>query len=160
VHPDILILGKALSGGTLPVSAVLANDEIMLCIKPGEHGSTYGGNSLACKVAIAAINVLEDENMYSNSFKLGKILLAELKKIQEERPDIVLNVRGKGLFAAIVIKEQPGKTAWELCLALKEKGLLAKPTHGDIIRLAPPLLITEKQLMECVEILRKTVMEF
>lgn len=160
VHPDILILGKALSGGTLPVSAVLANDEIMLCIKPGEHGSTYGGNSLASKVAIAAINVLEDENMYSNSLHLGKILLAELKKIQEERPDIVLTVRGKGLFAAIVIKERKDKTAWELCLELKENGLLAKPTHGDIIRLAPPLLITEKQLMECVEILRKVILAF
>ena len=160
VRPDILILGKALSGGTLPVSAVLADDEIMLCIKPGEHGSTYGGNSLACKVAIASIKVLEDENMYENSSRLGKILLAELKKIQSERPEIIQTVRAKGLFAAIVIKERKNKTALELCLALKENGLLAKPTHGDIIRLAPPLLITEKQLMECVSILKKTVLAF
>ncbi|MEK6614900.1 MAG: ornithine--oxo-acid transaminase [Bacteroidota bacterium] len=160
VRPDILILGKALSGGTMPVSAVLADDEIMLCIKPGEHGSTYGGNPLACKVAMASINVLEDEGMYENSYRLGKLLLNELKKIQSERSDIVLTVRGKGLFAAIVIIERKNKTAWELCLALKENGLLAKPTHGDIIRLAPPLLITEKQLMECVSILRKVILSF
>lgn len=160
VRPDILILGKALSGGTMPVAAILASDEIMLCIKPGEHGSTYGGNSLACKVAIASIKAMEEEGMYDNSFRLGKLLLAELKKIQQERSDIVLNVRGKGLFAAIVIKERNGKSAWELCLALKENGLLAKPTHGDIIRLAPPLIITEKQLMECVDILRKTILAF
>ena len=160
VHPDILILGKALSGGTMPVAAVIANDEIMLCIKPGEHGSTYGGNPLSCKVAIASIKVLEDENMYENSYRLGKVLLAELKKIQSEKNDVVKLVRGKGLFAAIVINERKNKTAWELCLALKENGLLAKPTHGDIIRLAPPLLITEKQLMECVEILRKTILAF
>jgi ornithine--oxo-acid transaminase len=160
VRPDILILGKALSGGTLPVAAILADDAIMLCIKPGEHGSTYGGNPLACKVAIASINALEEENMYENSYKLGKILLNELKKIQSERSDIITTVRGKGLFAAIVIKERQGKTAWELCLALKENGLLAKPTHGDTVRLAPPLLITEKQLMECVEILRKTIQIF
>ena len=159
-RPDVLILGKALAGGTMPVSAVLADDDIMLCIKPGEHGSTYGGNPLACKVAMASINVLEDENMYENSYRLGKVLLAELKKIQAENPEIVLNVRGKGLFAAIVIKERNNKSAWELCLALKENGLLAKPTHGDIIRLAPPLLITEKKLMECVSILRKTILEF
>jgi len=160
VRPDILILGKALSGGTMPVAAVLADDEIMLCIKPGEHGSTYGGNPLACKVAMSSIQVLEDENMYENSYRLGKILLAELKKIQSEKSDFVVTVRGKGLFAAIVIKERKNKSAWELCLALKENGLLAKPTHGDIIRLAPPLLITEKQLMECVDILRKTILAF
>ena len=160
VRPDILILGKALSGGTTPVAAILANDDIMLCIKPGEHGSTYGGNPLACKVGIASLQVLEEEGLYENSLRLGKILLAELKKIQEGRPDVVLTVRGKGLFAAIVIKERPGKTAWELCLALKENGLLAKPTHGDIIRLAPPLIITEKQLMECIAILRNTLKVF
>jgi len=160
VHPDILILGKALSGGTMAVSAVLANDGIMLCIKPGEHGSTYGGNPLACKVAIASVNVLEKENMYENSNRLGRILLEGLKKIQSERTDIIRTVRGKGLFAAIVIKERENKSAWELCLNLKENGLLAKPTHGDIIRLAPPLLITEKQLHECLEILRKTILEF
>ncbi len=160
VHADILILGKALSGGTMPVAAILASDEIMLCIKPGEHGSTYGGNPLACKVAIASIKALEEENMYENSNSLGKLLLAELKKIQSERSDIVVTVRAKGLFAAIVIKERKNKTAWELCLELKENGLLAKPTHGDIIRLAPPLLITEKQLMDCIAIIRKTVLSF
>ncbi len=160
VRPDILILGKALAGGIIPVSAVLADDDIMLCIKPGEHGSTYGGNPLACKVAIASLKVMDDENLYENSYRFGKVLLAELKKIQAEKPEVVLNVRGKGLFAAIVIKERKGKSAWELCLALKENGLLAKPTHGDIIRLAPPLLITEKQLMECVDILRKTILAF
>jgi ornithine--oxo-acid transaminase len=132
----------------------------MLCIKPGEHGSTYGGNSLACKVAMASLKVLEEENLYENSFGLGKILLSELKKIQHERSDIITTVRGKGLFCAIVIKERKGKTAWELCLALKENGLLAKPTHGDIIRLAPPLVITEVQLMECISILKKTIRKF
>ena len=160
VRPDILILGKALSGGTMPVAAILADDEIMLCIKPGEHGSTYGGNPLACKVAIASINTLEDENMFENSFRLGKILLAELKKIQSERPEVVKEVRGKGLFAAIVIKERKNKSAWEFCLEMKEKGLLAKPTHGDIIRLAPPLIMTESQLMECVFILRNVIIRF
>ena len=160
VRPDVLILGKALSGGSMPVSAVLADDEVMLCIKPGEHGSTFGGNPLACKVAIASIQVLEDDNMYDNSYRLGKLLLNELKKIQSERSDVITQIRGKGLFAAIVIKERKNKSAWELCLALKEQGLLAKPTHGDIIRLAPPLVITESQLMECVSILRKTILAF
>ncbi|MFH1004105.1 MAG: ornithine--oxo-acid transaminase [Bacteroidota bacterium] len=160
VRPDILILGKALSGGIMAVSAVLADDDIMLCIKPGEHGSTYGGNPLACRVAIASLQVLEDEKLYENAIRLGKILLHELKEIQKLRSDIIINVRGKGLFAAIVIKERKEKTAWELCLALKEKGLLAKPTHGDIIRLAPPLVITEKQLMKCVSILKKNILAF
>lgn len=160
VRPDILILGKALSGGTMAVSAVLADNEVMLCIKPGEHGSTYGGNPLACKVAMTAINVLEEEKLYENSERLGKILLDELKKIQQERKDIITAVRGKGLFAAIVIRERKGKTAWELCLALKENGLLAKPTHGDTIRLAPPLVITEAQLRECVSIIRRVIDEF
>jgi ornithine--oxo-acid transaminase len=160
VRPDILILGKALSGGTVPVSAVLADDEIMLCIKPGEHGSTYGGNPLACKVAITSIKVLEEEKMYENSERLGKILLEELLEIQSKHTDIVSAVRGKGLFAAMVIRERKGKTAWEFCLALKENGLLAKPTHSDIIRLAPPLVITEKQLMDCVEIIKKTMRDF
>ncbi len=160
IVPDILILGKALSGGTLPVAAILANDDIMLCIKPGEHGSTYGGNPLACKVAIASIQVLENEGLYENSFQLGKILLNELKKIQKEKGDTVIGVRGKGLFAAIIIKEREGKTAWELCQTLKKNGLLAKPTHGDIIRLAPPLVITETQLMSCISILRETILAF
>lgn len=160
VHPDILILGKALSGGVLPASAVLADDEIMLCIKPGEHGSTYGGNPLACKTAIAALKVFEEENLYENSNRLGKVFLSELKKIQNERTDLVTHVRGKGLFAAMVIKPVKGKTAWEVCMALKENGLLAKPTHGNIIRFAPPLIINEKQLMECVSIISKVIKNF
>lgn len=160
VKPDILILGKALSGGTMPVSAILANDDIMLCIKPGEHGSTFGGNPLACKVAIASLEVLEKEKLYKNSFTLGKILLSELKKLQALKPELIKLVRGKGLFAAIIINEHKGKTAWEFCLALKENGLLAKPTHKDIIRLAPPLVITEVQLVECLGIFRKALVEF
>lgn len=160
VRPDILILGKALSGGTLPVAAILADDPIMLCIKPGQHGSTYGGNPLACQVAIASLKALDDERMYDNSFRLGKVLLTELQKLQNEFPQLITTVRGKGLFAAIVIKERNGKTAWDLCMALKDNGLLAKPTHGDTIRLAPPLVITEDQLMECIAILRKTMKGF
>ena len=157
VHADILILGKALSGGLLPVSAILANDEIMLCIKPGEHGSTYGGNPLAAKVAIAALKVLIDEKLAENAERLGKILLSELKKIKN---DHIVLVRGKGLFCAMVIKPKNGKNAWDVCLALKENGLLAKPTHGDIIRFAPPLIINESQLRECIEIIRKTLVVY
>ena len=157
VHPDILILGKALSGGLLPVSAVLANDEIMLCIKPGEHGSTYGGNPLAAKVAITALKVLIDEKLPENAERLGKILLSELKKIAH---DHITLVRGKGLFCAMVIKPKNGKNAWDVCLALKENGLLAKPTHDDIIRFSPPLIITESQLRECIEIIGKTLKEY
>ena len=142
VHPDILILGKALSGGLLPVSAVLASDEIMLCIKPGEHGSTYGGNPLAAKVAVAALKVLIDEKLSENADRLGKILLSELKSIKN---DYITLVRGKGLFCAMVIKPKNGKNAWDVCISLKDNGLLAKPTHGDIIRFAPPLIITESQ---------------
>lgn len=160
VHPDILILGKALSGGVYPVSAVLANDEIMLCIKPGQHGSTYGGNPVACKAAIAGLTVLKEEKLAENSERLGKILLEELNKIKNERPELVTAVRGRGLFAAMVIKEKEGKTAWEVCLQLAQSGLLAKPTHGDIIRFAPPLVINEKQLMECVAIIRKVILNF
>lgn len=160
VHPDVLILGKALSGGTIPVSAVLANDEIMLCIKPGEHGSTYGGNPLACKVGIAALSVLKEENLSENSERLGKILLNELKKIQTENSELIKIVRGKGLFCAMVIKERNGKTAWDVCIELMKNGLLAKPTHGDTIRFAPPLIITEEQLMECVAIVRKVLKGF
>lgn len=157
VHPDILILGKALSGGLLPVSAVLADDEIMLCINPGEHGSTYGGNPLAAKVATTALQVLVDENMAYNASVLGKILLSELKSIQNKNIELV---RGKGLFCAMVIKPSNGKNAWDVCIALKDNGLLAKPTHGDIIRFAPPLIITEDQLMECVDIIKKTIAEY
>ncbi len=157
VHPDILILGKALSGGVLPVSAVLANDEIMLTIKPGEHGSTYGGNPLACKVAIAALEVIKDEQLAERAFYLGNLLRAALGSINT---DVIKLVRGKGLLNAIVVQPGNGKEAWDLCLALKDNGLLAKPTHGDKIRFAPPLVITEEQLMECVEIIRRTVASF
>lgn len=160
IHPDILILGKALSGGVYPVSAVLSNNEIMLCIKPGQHGSTYGGNPVACKAAIAGLTVLKEEKLAENSAQLGKILIEELNKIKDERPDFVTTVRGRGLFAAVVIKEKEGKTAWEVCLNLAENGLLAKPTHGDIIRFAPPLVITKDQLMECIAIIRKVIKSF
>lgn len=157
VHPDVLILGKALSGGLLPISAVLADDEVMLTIQPGQHGSTYGGNPLAAKVAIAALSVLRDEKLAEHAERLGKILLEELKSISH--PSIQL-VRGKGLFCAMVIKPSMGKDAWNLCLALMENGLLAKPTHGDIIRFAPPLTITEDQLMECIDIIKNTLATF
>lgn len=160
VHPDILILGKALSGGTFPVSAVLASDEIMLCIKPGQHGSTYGGNPIACKVGIAALTVLKEEQLSENSERLGKLLLKELKSIQASYPELVITVRGKGLFCAMVIAERNGKTAWDVCIELMKNGLLAKPTHGDTIRFAPPLVITEDQVMECVSIIRKVVKTF
>lgn len=160
VHPDILILGKALSGGTFPVSAVLASDEIMLCIKPGQHGSTYGGNPIACKVGIAALTVLKEEQLSENSERLGRLLLKELKAIQASYPELVKTVRGKGLFCAMVIAERNGKTAWDVCIELMKNGLLAKPTHGDTIRFAPPLVITEDQVMECVSIIRKVVKQF
>ncbi len=157
VHPDVLILGKALSGGLLPISAVLADDDVMLTILPGQHGSTYGGNPLADKVAIAALQVLKEEKLPENADRLGKILLNELKSINH--PMIQL-VRGKGLFCAMVIKPNKGKNAWDLCLALKENGLLAKPTHRDIIRFAPPLIITENQLNECIHIIKDTISFF
>src|SRR5688572_21035994 len=154
VRPDILILGKALSGGMVPVSAVLADDEIMMTIKPGEHGSTYGGNPLACKVAIISLQVLEDEKMADNATAMGKLLRAELEKINSLH---LAMVRGKGLLNAIVIDHRNKEAAWELCLALKENGLLAKPTHGDKIRFAPPLIINKEQIMECVDIIRKSL---
>jgi ornithine--oxo-acid transaminase len=160
VHADILVLGKALSGGTYPVSAVLCNDEIMLCIGPGQHGSTYGGNPIACKVGIAALTVLKEEKLSENSARLGKILLTELQAIQKAYPELVKTVRGKGLFCAMVIAEKNGKTAWDVCMELMNNGLIAKPTHGDTIRFAPPLVITEKQLMECVGIIKKTIAGF
>ncbi|XP_071089528.1 ornithine aminotransferase, mitochondrial-like [Haliotis cracherodii] len=155
VRPDIVILGKALSGGVLPVSAILADDEVMLTIKPGEHGSTFGGNPLACKVAIAALQVLEEEKLADNAEKLGKILRSELGKLPK---DVVSIVRGKGLLNAIVINKK--WDAWNVCVKLRDNGLLAKPTHGDIIRFAPPLTITESQLHECIEIITKTVLSF
>ncbi|MBC7509574.1 MAG: ornithine--oxo-acid transaminase [Ferruginibacter sp.] len=154
VRPDILILGKALSGGVLPVSAVLADDEIMMVIKPGEHGSTYGGNPLACAVAIAALQVLKEENMAENASVMGELIRSEIRKLNS--PFIAL-VRGKGLLNAIVIKHSNPEAAWDLCLTLKENGLLAKPTHGDKIRFAPPLLITKEQVMDCVEIIDRSL---
>jgi len=157
VKPDILILGKAISGGVFPVSAVFADDDIMLCIKPGEHGSTFGGNPLACKVAIAALEVVKDEKLAENSERLGKILRRELEAIDT---DMITLVRGKGLLNAIVIKPKDGIEAWDVCMKLRDNGLLAKPTHGDIIRFAPPLVITEEQLMECIEIIKKTILSF
>ena len=154
VRPDILILGKALSGGMIPASAVLADDEIMMTIKPGEHGSTYGGNPLASKVAITSLQVLKDEQMAENAAAMGELLREELKKIDSLH---IAMVRGKGLLNAIVIDHRNNEAAWELCLALKENGLLAKPTHGDKIRFAPPLIINKEQIMECVEILRTSL---
>jgi len=159
VKPDILVLGKALSGGTIPVSAVLASNEIMLTIKPGEHGSTYGGNPLACAVAMEALKVLKDESLAENSEKLGIIFRDEMNKLKQDS-DIIITVRGKGLFNAIVIKEKNGKTAWDVCIEFAKEGLLAKPTHGDIIRFAPPLIINKEQLMECVAIIRKVILSF
>ncbi len=156
-RPDILILGKALSGGVFPVSAVLADDSIMMCIKPGEHGSTYGGNPIANKVVMAALEVVKDENLCENAYKLGEILRNELRKIET---DMITTVRGKGLLNAIVIKPKNGNEAWDVCLKLRDNGLLAKPTHGDIIRFAPPLVINENQLYECVEIIKKTIKSF
>lgn len=150
IRPDILLLGKALSGGMLPVSVVLADDEIMMTIKPGEHGSTYGGNPLAAKVAIASLQVLKDENMMENAEAMGALLRDELKKLNSPHISIV---RGKGLLNAIVIDHPNKDAAWALCIELKENGLLAKPTHGDKIRFAPPLIITEEQIIECVEII-------
>ena len=154
VRPDILILGKALSGGVYPVSAVLADDEIMLCIRPGEHGSTYGGNPVAAKVAIAALEVIREEDLAHKAEVLGQKFRTQLKGIESP---MVEQVRGKGLLNAIVIKPTRGKTAWEVCVALMENGLLAKPTHEHIIRFAPPLVITEEQLTECAGIIRDTL---
>lgn len=160
VQPDILILGKALSGGMYPVSAVLADDEIMHVIKPGQHGSTFGGNPIACAVAIAALDVVEEEKLSERAEELGKLFRSEIEKLIE-KTDLITKVRGKGLLNAILINDTPeSSTAWNLCLQLKENGLLAKPTHGNIIRLAPPLVITEEQLLDCVKIIEKTVMEY
>lgn len=160
VQPDILILGKALSGGMYPVSAVLANDEIMNVIKPGQHGSTFGGNPIACAVAMAALDVVEEEKLSERAEELGQLFRAEIEKLIA-KTDLLSSVRGKGLLNAILINDTPeSSTAWELCLALKENGLLAKPTHGNIIRLAPPLVITKEQLMDCVQIIEKTVLAF
>lgn len=157
VRPDILILGKALSGGAYPVSAVLADNEIMLCIKPGQHGSTYGGNPLACAVAITAMNVVLDENLSENSEKMGQLLRKQLQSVKSERINLI---RGKGLFNAIVIKEKDGVTAHEICLTMAKNGLLAKPTHGNIIRFAPPLVINQQQILECAEIIKNSILSY
>ncbi len=153
VRPDILVLGKAVSGGMFPVSCVLADDDIMLTIKPGEHGSTYGGNPIAGKVAMAAIDVITDEGLVENSQKMGEIFRREMSAIDSEMIELV---RGKGLLNAVVIKPTQGKTAWDVCLGMKENGVLAKPTHGDIIRFTPPLIINEEQMMEAIERIKKT----
>jgi len=158
--PDMLILGKALSGGIYPVSAVLASDDIMLCIQPGQHGSTYGGNPLAAKVAVAALSVVRDEKLAENAQRMGELFRSEMRRVIASNPLVKL-VRGKGLLNAIVVNDTPdSKTAWNLCLAFAQNGLLAKPTHGNIIRFAPPLVITEDQLMECVQIIEKTIQAY
>lgn len=160
VKPDILILGKALSGGVYPVSAVLADNDIMEVIKPGQHGSTFGGNPIAAKVALAALEVVRDEKLAQNARKLGEIFRQEMETLAEES-DLVLSARGRGLLNAIVINDSPdSKTAWNICVALKDNGLLAKPTHGNIIRFAPPLVMTEDQLANCISIIRKTILDF
>ena len=157
IHPDILILGKALSGGVTPVSAVLANDEIMLTIAPGEHGSTYGGNPLAAAVGIAALEVVRDEKLSENAYAMGELFRNEMERIDNP---MVKKVRGKGLLNAVVTEPHGGKVAWDICLALKENGLIAKPTHDHIIRFTPPLIITRDQMMEAVGIIRETFAQF
>jgi ornithine--oxo-acid transaminase len=157
VRPDILILGKALSGGAYPVSAVLADDDIMLTIKPGEHGSTFGGNPVAARVAIAALDVVKEENLADRAEKMGQIFRNEMNNIDS---DMIELVRGKGLLNAVVIKPKNGKTAWDVCVKMAENGLLAKPTHDHIIRFAPPLVISEKELMEAIEIIKKSLAAF
>ena len=157
VRPDILVLGKALSGGVYPVSCVLADDEIMLTIKPGEHGSTYGGNPIAASVAMAALQVIVDEKLAENATRMGEIFRSEMKAVKS---DMIELVRGKGLLNAIAVKPKNGKTAWDVCLRLKENGLIAKPTHEHIIRFTPPLIITEGELMEAIGIIKKTFQEF
>ncbi len=160
VKPDILILGKAISGGVYPVSAVLANDDIMMVIKPGQHGSTFGGNPLAAVVAMAALDVIEEENLAENAEVLGELFRKEMNRIVQGS-DLILKVRGKGLLNAIIVNDtEDSSTAWDLCVQLKENGLLAKPTHGNIIRFAPPLVMNKEQLLECVAIIEKTIKEF
>lgn len=160
VVPDVLILGKAISGGVYPVSAVLANDHIMNVIKPGEHGSTFGGNPIAAKVAIAALEVIRDEKLAENAQVLGELFRTEMQKLVNESPLLKL-VRGKGLLNAIVINDtETSSTAWDICIKLRDNGLLAKPTHGNIIRFAPPLVMNKEQLLDCIAIIRKTITEF
>jgi ornithine--oxo-acid transaminase len=160
VKPDILILGKALSGGVFPVSAVLADNDIMEVIRPGNHGSTFGGNPLACAVAMAALAVVKDENLAENADRLGRLFRSEMAKMIEKTP-LVARVRGKGLLNAIVINDtEESSTAWKICLALKNNGLLAKPTHGNIIRFAPPLVMNEEEMLDCISIIKKTIFGF
>ena len=160
VHPDILILGKAMSGGVYPVSAVFSNNNIMDVIKPGQHGSTFGGNPLACAVAIAALDVVKEEGLAENAEKLGQLFRSELGKFIETN-DLIKLVRGKGLLNAIVINDaEDSSTAWDICMKLRDNGLLAKPTHGNIIRFAPPLVMNEEQLLDCVSIIKKTILDF
>ena len=160
VQPDILILGKALSGGMYPVSAVLANNEIMNVIHPGQHGSTFGGNPLACAVAMAALDVLEEEKLSERAEELGKFFRAEINKIIE-KTDLIYQVRGKGLLNAILVNDTPeSPTAWNICMQLAENGLLAKPTHGNIIRFSPPLIITKEQLQDCISIIEKVILNY
>ena len=159
VHPDILILGKAISGGLMPVSAVLADDEIMLTIQPGEHGSTFGGNPLAARVAVEALKVVVEENLAENARKMGEIFRDEMKRLQE-KTDIIETVRGKGLLNAVVIRPKNGKTAWDVCLKMAENGVLAKPTHDHIIRFAPPLIINEEQLRDAISRIEKSILAF
>ena len=161
VRGDILILGKALSGGVLPVSVVLADDAVMLTIQPGQHGSTFGGNPLACAVMRAALDVLVDENLADNAARLGEIFRQRMRQLQAQRPEVVTLVRGKGLLNAIIIEPHAdGRTAWDICVTLMEHGVLAKPTHGDIIRFAPPLVITEEQLHTACDVIERVIMEF
>jgi ornithine--oxo-acid transaminase len=157
VRPDVLILGKAISGGMYPVSAVLADDDVMLTIQPGEHGSTYGGNPIASKVAMAALEVVKEEKLAENAEKLGKIFREEFRSIESE---MIEEVRGKGLLNAVVIRNKEGKTAWDVCVTMKDNGVLAKPTHGNIIRFAPPLVITEEQLRDAMDKIKETFKEF
>ncbi len=157
VRPDILILGKALSGGMMPVSCVLADDEIMLTIKPGEHGSTYGGNPIAARVSIAAMKVLIEEKLAENAFKMGEVFRAEMRKIKSP---LIAEVRGKGLLNAVQIRPSKGKKAWDVCLKMKDKGLLAKPTHEHTIRFTPPLIITETQMREAIDLIKQSLAEF
>lgn len=160
VRPDIVILGKALSGGAYPVSAVLADDEIMECLRPGEHGSTYGGNPLACAVAMAALDVVKEEKLAENAERLGHIFREEMEKLAA-KTDLIKSVRGKGLLNAVLINDtEDSETAWNICVQLKDNGLLAKPTHGNIIRFAPPLVMTEKELRECIRIISETVLSY
>ena len=159
-RPDILILGKALSGGVLPISAVLADDQVMLTIQPGEHGSTFGGNPLACRVAQAALEVVVDENLAQNAFELGDLFRSELNK-KLSSCKLVKLIRGKGLLNAIVINDSTdSSTAWDICMKLRDNGLLAKPTHGNIIRFAPPLVISKQEILEAVEIISETIISF